>query len=130
MSSSSDKMDAEKGSVEVTEDVDLREKLVNNVNARYVSSLRIVTPMTDTVDCRIQNPLYGIKKSTLMRQVEDFCTEKGLAEYVDLFKRGALLAQNPTDYENIPELTEQDLAAVRYEHERKPPYRRLSRSSI
>ncbi|KAL1753722.1 hypothetical protein FB107DRAFT_249987 [Schizophyllum commune] len=101
MSSSSDKMDAEKGSVEVTEDVDHREKLVNNVNAR------------------IQNPLYGIKKGTLMRQVEDFCAEKGLVEHVDLFKRGALLAQNPNDYEHIPELTEQDLAAVRYEHEHR-----------
>ena len=110
--------------------LDLREKLVNNVNARYVPPLSRLGSMSDTVNRRIQNPLYGIKKGTLMRQVEDFCAEKGLAEHVDLFKRGALLAQNPTNFENIPELTEQDRAAVRYEHERKPPYRRLTRSSI
>lgn len=37
-----------------------------------------------------------------MAQVEDFADEKCLAEYTDLLKKGALIAQDPENYEDIP----------------------------
>ncbi|KAJ3931602.1 MAG: hypothetical protein NXY57DRAFT_1006770 [Lentinula lateritia] len=88
--------DTEKGSVE-----ELREEhhvdLSNNVNAR------------------IQNPLHGIPKAKLMAQVEQFAREKGMEEQLPYLKKGALLAQNPKDFENIPELDEEDRAIIRRE---------------
>ncbi|KAJ3713394.1 hypothetical protein EV361DRAFT_936800 [Lentinula raphanica] len=88
--------DTEKGSIE-----DYREEhhvdLANNVNAR------------------IQNPLHGIPKAKLMAQVEQFAREKGMEEQLPYLRKGALLAQNPKDFENIPELDEEDRAVIRRE---------------
>jgi hypothetical protein len=36
-----------------------------------------------------------------MAQVEEFAEEKGVAEYVDYLKKGALVAQDPDNYEDI-----------------------------
>jgi len=50
-----------------------------------------------------------------MNDVEVFCNEKGLTERVDLIKRGALVAQNPTGYEHIETLSEPEREALRFE---------------
>jgi hypothetical protein len=50
-----------------------------------------------------------------MSDVETFCTEKGLTERVDLIKRGALVAQNPTGYDHIETLSEPEREALRFE---------------
>ena len=68
---------------------------------------------------RIQNPLRGIPRPTLLKQVEIFVTEKGLEDKTDLFKKGALLAQNPKDFENIDVLTEDDKVMIRRETTRQ-----------
>lgn len=36
-----------------------------------------------------------------MRDVEAFAEEKGLVEYIPLLRKGALVAQNPHEYEDI-----------------------------
>jgi sugar porter (SP) family MFS transporter len=91
----SEKMnDTEKGSVEEEEHhVDF----ANNVNAR------------------IQNPLHGIPKAKLLSQVEQFAREKGMEEQLAMLKKGALLAQNPKTFEDIPELDEEDRQIIREE---------------
>lgn len=45
-----------------------------------------------------------------MRDVEVFAHEKGLEEHIPLLRKGALVAQDPTNYENIdgPEALEED----------------------
>ncbi|KAK4192384.1 hypothetical protein QBC35DRAFT_248363 [Podospora australis] len=53
------------------------------------------------LEARIKNPLEGIPRDQLLRRAEDFCKEKGLTEHVALFRRGALVAQNPNDYGQI-----------------------------
>lgn len=79
------------------------------------------TETTDHVDinrnvnARIQNPLYGKSRATLMRDVEEFVREKGLEDKVDLFKKGALLAAHPTEFETLQELTEDDKYWIRRE---------------
>ncbi|KAL0581833.1 hypothetical protein V5O48_000201 [Marasmius crinis-equi] len=90
MSDSKHSLASEKG---VVEQVDL----ANNVNAK------------------IQNPLHGIPKGKLLTQVEEFCRERGLEEDVELFKKGALIAQNPKAFEELEELTEEDRTLLRRE---------------
>ncbi|KAJ7596753.1 hypothetical protein C8J56DRAFT_1011398 [Mycena floridula] len=102
MSSIKEAVDSDKVSLEEQrEQVDL----VNNVNAK------------------IQNPLYGIPKTKLFQQVEQFTREKGLEEHNALFRKAALLAQSPANFENIVDLDEADKAVIRQEttHKWKQP---------
>ena len=43
-----------------------------------------------------------------------FAEEKGLTEHLPILKKGALLAQNPHDYDHISELTVEDREAIDY----------------
>jgi len=71
--------------------------------------------LANNVQARIQNPLHGIPRDTLLNQVEDFAREKDLLDVLDILKKGALLAQSPKDFENIPELDEKDKEVIRRE---------------
>ena len=58
-----------------------------------------------------------------MRDVETFAQEKGLQEYIELLKKGALVAQDPANFENLDVLDDADREALRYEaaHKWKHP---------
>ncbi|KDR71828.1 hypothetical protein GALMADRAFT_253598 [Galerina marginata CBS 339.88] len=71
--------------------------------------------LANNVQARIQNPLRGIPRSTLLKQVEVFTRAKRLEDMVDLFKKAALLAQNPQDFESQPDLDEGDREIIRRE---------------
>ncbi|KAK4653040.1 hypothetical protein QC762_504520 [Podospora pseudocomata] len=74
------------------------------------------------LEARIKNPLEGIPRDQLMLRVEAFCEEKGLAQHVQLFRKGALVAQNPDDYDRIDgteALDEAEKKALRDEVEHK-----------
>jgi len=62
---------------------------------------------------KLINPLNGIPKEQLLSDVDRFCAETGLTEHNDVFRRGALVAQRPEEYEEISELTEDDLFWLR-----------------
>lgn len=67
---------------------------------------------------RIRNPLEGIPREQLMRDVEAFAEYRGLQEHVGLLKKGALVAQNPTEVAAIdgPEkLTQAECDAIEME---------------
>ncbi|OBT60649.1 hypothetical protein VE03_09930 [Pseudogymnoascus sp. 23342-1-I1] len=67
---------------------------------------------------RIENPLSGIPRATLLSDVERFAEEKFLTEYVDILKKGALVAQDPLNYEDITgehSLTELEIEDLRNE---------------
>ncbi|XXG99644.1 SCF ubiquitin ligase complex subunit [Hypoxylon texense] len=53
------------------------------------------------LEARIKNPLKGIPREKLMRDVAAFAEEKGLVEHIPLLRKGALVAQNPNDYEDL-----------------------------
>ena len=59
--------------------------------------------------------MADVSHTDLMNDVEVFCNEKGLTERIDLIKRGALVAQNPTGYEHIETLSEPEREALRFE---------------
>lgn len=63
----------------------------------------------------IQNPLHGLSREKLMRKVDLFVKDKGFEDRLELFQKSALLAQNPQDFENIPELTEAEKEVIRRE---------------
>lgn len=73
---------------------------------------------------RIQNPLAGIPRATLFRNVEDFLRDANLSNYVLLFQRGALIAQDPPAFESIAELDETEKQALRNEvlHKWRQPW--------
>ncbi|KAI0517432.1 sugar transporter-domain-containing protein [Xylaria bambusicola] len=74
--------------------------------------------LKSNLQAKIINPLAGIPYEQLMRDVEAFVQEKGLEEHVEIFRKGALVAQNPKDFEDIsgPDaLNEEEKEALRFE---------------
>jgi hypothetical protein len=50
---------------------------------------------------RIQNPLAGISKASLLQDVNDFASKHGLLDVLPLLRKGALVAQDPNSYDEI-----------------------------
>ncbi|KAK3678994.1 hypothetical protein LTR78_001447 [Recurvomyces mirabilis] len=83
-----------------------------------------VAAMTSNVTGEIKNPLLGIPKHQLLADVDSFATKYGMQEQISLLRKGALVAQNPADFENIVELDDADREALRTEitHRWKHPW--------
>lgn len=73
--------------------------------------------MTENVTGEIKNPLVGIPRDQLMADVEDFARKYGFDPETELplLRKGALVAQSPADFENMPELDDGDRDALRRE---------------
>ncbi|TYJ51202.1 hypothetical protein B9479_008240, partial [Cryptococcus floricola] len=67
------------------------------------------------VSAKIQNPLVGLSKAKLFDLADQFTREHGFEEKQDLFRRAALVSQNPNEFELIPELTDDDRYWLRRE---------------
>ena len=74
---------------------------------------------------RVSNPLADIPYEDLMKDVELFAEDKGLQDKVDLIKKGALIAQDPSNFENLEVLSEEEKEWIRFEvdHKWKHPIR-------
>ena len=64
-------------------------------------SVTVDVDLNKNVDAKVSNPLAGITYEELMHDVEMFAQEKGLEDKTDLIKRGARVAQDPANFENI-----------------------------
>ncbi|KJZ78189.1 hypothetical protein HIM_02227 [Hirsutella minnesotensis 3608] len=66
--------------------------------------------LSRNLEAKIRNPLEGIPRQQLMRDVEAFAEYRGLQEHLPLLKKGALIAQNPAEAASIdgPEKLSQD----------------------
>ncbi|ODH53555.1 hypothetical protein GX48_00388 [Paracoccidioides brasiliensis] len=64
---------------------------------------------------RIKNPLADIPKSTLMRDVKEFAQRFGLEDIIPTLQRGALVAKDPSNFENVEGITEDEVEAIRNE---------------
>ncbi len=53
------------------------------------------------LEARIRNPLEGIPRDELMRTVDDFARARGLSAHLPILRKGALVAQNPTEIETM-----------------------------
>lgn len=78
--------------------------------------------INQNLDAKIKNPLAGIPRSQLMHDVEVFAQAKGLVDQLPMLRKGALVAQNPDDYEHFggdEELTADEKDALRVEREHR-----------
>ena len=66
-----------------------------------------------------ENPLAGIPRQQLFQEVEEFCREFNLMDDVEVFKKGALVSQNPESATSLPELDEFEREALIREHTHK-----------
>ncbi|KAI4266503.1 MAG: hypothetical protein L6R38_008702 [Xanthoria sp. 2 TBL-2021] len=76
------------------------------------------------VTARIQNPLAGIPRATLFKNVEDFAVEFAMTEQTSLLQKGALVAQDPPAFESVELLDEVEKDALRNEvlHKWRQPW--------
>lgn len=70
----------------------------------------------DFDDAVVTNPLAGLSKEQLLRDVEVFAHEKGLLDDLEVLKRGALLAQRPAEFQQIDELSTEEKDAIHHEN--------------
>ncbi|TFY64940.1 hypothetical protein EVG20_g5772 [Dentipellis fragilis] len=67
------------------------------------------------INVKLANPLAGIPHEQLIADAEEFAISHDLAHLVEEFKKGALVAQDPINFENMPLLTEDDKGVLRRE---------------
>ncbi|KAE8355658.1 hypothetical protein BDV28DRAFT_31091 [Aspergillus coremiiformis] len=105
--------DKPEGVEEVSPSVEHSEKLrrlsIYDVEGRSAHQLSAV----------FRNPLEGIPREQLLEDVDKFCVQYGLEEHRELFRKGALISQNPRDAQNLSELTEDEKEAIQREQTHK-----------
>jgi len=69
----------------------------------------------NNVAAKIINPLKGLSREELFRDVSTFASENNLGHIEEDLKKGALIAQNPQHFEDIDILTEEDKQVIRHE---------------
>ena len=74
---------------------------------------------SQTVSGKFENPLAGIPKYKLLQDVEKFCLEHDMMDMVETVKKGALVAQAPTKFREIEELSNEDVAILEREKTHK-----------
>lgn len=67
---------------------------------------------SQTVSDKFENPLAGISKRQLFKDVEKFCRDHDMMDHLETFKKGALLAQSPTTFKEMEELSQQDVENI------------------
>ncbi|KAL6366216.1 hypothetical protein LRP88_00313 [Fusarium phalaenopsidis] len=78
-----------------------------------------VASMTQNATGEIKNPLAGVPKAELLRDVEAYAQEHALTEALPYLRKGALVAQNPGDLESLEDLNEEDRKILRDEQEHR-----------
>ncbi|KZP12774.1 sugar transporter, partial [Athelia psychrophila] len=78
-----------------------------------------VLDVNENLAAKIKNPLYGIPRDRLIRNVEAFAAEKELTDILPHLQKGAVLTQNPADFESLSELDSTDKDVIRHERGHK-----------
>ena len=78
----------------------------------------------NALNAMLENPLHGKSRETIIRDARRFARDHGMAEDEEDFVKGALVAQNSDKFEDIPELSDEDKAALRFEitHKWRQPF--------
>lgn len=62
------------------------------------------------------NILSHLSRAQLLSDVDRFVRDKGLEDHVEDIRKGALLAQKPSSFKDLPELTASDKDAIHHEN--------------
>ncbi|KAI7938352.1 hypothetical protein MJO28_015272 [Puccinia striiformis f. sp. tritici] len=68
---------------------------------------------------KLANPLAGLTTLELIDEAEEFCLKYSLMEHVHSFRRGAILAADPSDLDRLPEITDDERQWVSFESTRQ-----------
>ena len=73
----------------------------------------------DKLNAMFENPLAGIPRDQLFADVDKFCNENNLSAYNEVFRKGALVAQNPSGAQDLDILNQADKHILEREHTHK-----------
>ncbi|KAF2161917.1 hypothetical protein M409DRAFT_58694 [Zasmidium cellare ATCC 36951] len=76
-------------------------------------------PADQNLSTVFENPLAGIPRENLLKNVEEFCQQHDLMEHIEVFRKGALIAQRPNAVQEIDDLTAEDKEQIAREHTHK-----------
>ncbi|GME57125.1 putative sugar transporter protein [Neofusicoccum parvum] len=96
----------------------MSDTIVEKTAAEHVDSAEKASDeinLNSNIEAKIKNPLAGLSKEQLAYQVEEFAKEHNMTDRLDLLQRGALVAQDPAEFESVPGLTEEEKDALRNE---------------
>ncbi len=79
------------------------------------ASIRHIDTVGTNVNAKLANPLEGIPYEKLIANAERFANDHNLGHLTEEFKKGAVIAQDPTAFESLPLLTEEDKVLLRRE---------------
>lgn len=68
--------------------------------------------LNKNLTARIQNPLSHLSDADLMADVEEFASANDLNDIVDELKKGALVARDPSNFDSMGQLNEEEKAAL------------------
>lgn len=80
---------------------------------------KLDTYATANLNAVFENPLAGLSREALMEDVEEFCRKFDLMDHIHVFKKGALVSQNPSEIRNISDLTPEDVETLELEKAKK-----------
>ncbi|KAL9934846.1 hypothetical protein V8E36_006621 [Tilletia maclaganii] len=67
------------------------------------------------LSAKLANPLEGLSREQVILNATEFCREHGLEEHIADMRKGALIAQDPLSFEELPDLDEKDREYLRRE---------------
>ena len=114
--SNTEKKNSSPGSSTFAGGTEHEEKNSDNVGG-YVADTEVVP--RSKLNALFENPLAGISREQLFKDVDDFCSKFNLMDHNEAFRKGALVAQNPHAAQDMDYLNDQDKAVLLREHTHK-----------
>lgn len=91
------------------------EKREESVSDHSVKGPEHLKSTTSNVNVKLANPLIGIPQEQLIADAAAFASQYGLGHLEKEFQKGALVAQDPSAFESISLLSDDDKAILRRE---------------
>ncbi|KAF3931898.1 hypothetical protein ABW20_dc0100007 [Dactylellina cionopaga] len=73
--------------------------------------------LNQNVEAKIKNPLAGLSREALFANVDRFAEENDLGDLQEDLRKGALIAQDPANYEQVAELDDEERQVLKDEAE-------------
>ncbi|PQE27877.1 hexose transporter protein [Rutstroemia sp. NJR-2017a BBW] len=93
----------------------MKEDTIDAVNTVEHAHPSTHVDLNNNATAKIQNPLAGLGETVLLRDVGEFARENDLMDILPLLEKGALVAADPENFENVRQLDEDDKVALRFE---------------
>jgi hypothetical protein len=101
--------------------VDMNEKQsqlqVEDTSRNPELSEKPINMETTKLNATLANPLSGKSHESLMEDGENFARKHGMDDLIEEFRKGAVVAQDPTAFEALPMLSKEDKGNLRREVE-------------